>query len=798
MTSPSDMQTQLSQSLKDCLPSEQAAPGPSPSALLSALIDAFPKQNDADIFKLHRGALDNLLEMNLPNHAIRPHPDYQRGTVSYYPKYTGPSSGYQNAFFGGVTQSAAATAVAAQVKDANASLNTAWWGNYAVAVLTDAIRQQLNPPLDTNKLATDLANYHKALLPALSASYLAVFTAGYKPTVTGLKAITDAGMAKDVAGTLAAAIEQGRFTANVNQAIQQGGQAASAATWYLFNLWITLKALGADSVDSVITQAQNAGLMVPQVVGPGDPQNPSKLGWWNGGYTTWFAALSGSDVLSDAYSTIVVDMPQTADTLQGQYSTGPVDATEQYGYAYSFCSWGDLSWYKPAPSSCLGKGTHVLMADGSMRAIEEIAIGDEIQTTAGPQKVVLIGSPGRLGRPLYRISGLSVYATAGHPFLGGQGAGSRYVAVEPWTLIDNLPSMTESGVASLRVGAAVSGCVEGRLVDIPVTEIVEQLPTDDDERVYNLWLEDWASGSSAYFVGDAACCLAAAPEMTDPNYNLPCTVAILSAFHAAMDACRQHFPHPEQAGSLGEAIASARVAANAFGAPTAAAADGLTATSVLPDLSFFQQDGGWDPYASTLIEQLIRSHARAIRRRLYHPLVSIDDARVQGAQLGVCLHDIELLGEFGVAGHAELSVELQLRCDAGDEKTERISLGQTGSDRWFICADRVIDMGVPLPDPGTATLTGIVAMDGAVLGRFRCEVGTSLESIGGQEHFLFSDTNGIVGRVALSAVPIADPDLLAAVMAGRQAEPQPMMAAALSLGEQLGGQVAERAVHYSH
>jgi hypothetical protein len=44
----------------------------------------------------------------------------------------------------------------------------------------------------------------------------------------------------------------GQFSANINQGLSAGGDSAIAATWFLFNLWITLKALGPADVGNAL------------------------------------------------------------------------------------------------------------------------------------------------------------------------------------------------------------------------------------------------------------------------------------------------------------------------------------------------------------------------------------------------------------------------------------------------------------------------------------------------------------------------------------------------------------------
>ena len=308
---------------------------------LIALIDAFPYYGDVNFESAHRGALANLLQSYLPNKAIAPPPvDGEYGYVTVY-SYKGSYSGYQRAFYPGVSVSTTGGAVLQEVSTVDPTMSSHWWGHYGTAILTDAIREAVSMNLHTSKLRSALASYNTTFLPGLSASYLAVFSKGYAPTTSALDTIYSAGEQGSACTALEDAIAAGQFTANINQSLSMGGEGAISATWFLFNLWITLKALGSDDVDSAIRRFEAAGLDVPPDVGPGR--------WWSGGYVEWYTPLSGADVLNAARNTIVAKMPiHVITTYTIQNPPPPVRYDEHLadGYASSFCEWGSLAKYK--------------------------------------------------------------------------------------------------------------------------------------------------------------------------------------------------------------------------------------------------------------------------------------------------------------------------------------------------------------------------------------------------------------------------------------------------------------------
>ena len=474
MPSFQQFQQQLVQELFGAASSATGAVSPA----LTSLIDALPYYGDPDFEAAHRGALTNLLEVNMPNSGIAAQPD-QAG-VGYYSvyAYSGSFSGYQSFFFSGISQTSPAASVADVVLAENQNMHDAWWGNYAVSVLTDAIRLTIPITLDTGKLAGDLSNANAAFLPCLAGSYYAVYQNGFSPTANALGVIVSTGQTQQACTSLQSLISSGQFTANVNQAISLGGDSTAAAVWFLFNLWITLKALGCSNVDGAISQFSTAGLNVPAEVGP--------QSWWNGGYTSWYSALSGSDLAGLFQPAITADMPETETSSIGD-DTQPFeqDVSLSDGYSQSLCYWSGINWYKPQSSSCFGKGTGVLMADGSVQPIEDVRMGDELHTNSGTAKVILVESPPRANRLLYRINGLNVYATAGHPFRSAADASAARCTVEPWSLADTAQTMMFDGIDALAPGSRLAGLLSGAPGEITVYDL-QRLEPEPGRRLSGL------------------------------------------------------------------------------------------------------------------------------------------------------------------------------------------------------------------------------------------------------------------------------------------------------------------------
>ena len=294
------------------------------SGALPALLDALPYYGDPAFTVVHRDAVRAVLRNNFPNDRIAHQPNELGPTVVWY-DYEGQFAGYADAFFPDRPTTAASTRIAP-------SFPSSWWQYYAVAVVTDAARITVGLPLDTGKLADDLAGYHNTLRGALTNSVLAVLETTYLPTA-------------DLFGRQSPSAYRELLSAldgvkpNVNEAIAMGGDGATAACWFLYLAFVILTALGAPDVDGALRALEAAGLTVPAQLAPST--------WWNGGFTGWFAPLSGPDLTTDVLTMPFPEFKWTTST-NANYKEHVAPAN---GYAYSLCAWGPLAHYKPQRDS---------------------------------------------------------------------------------------------------------------------------------------------------------------------------------------------------------------------------------------------------------------------------------------------------------------------------------------------------------------------------------------------------------------------------------------------------------------
>jgi hypothetical protein len=682
--------------------------------LLATLVNALPFYGDPAFIAAHRGSIVNLLVTSIRSAPIASQPREEGKTTSTVYRYNGPYSDYGAAFFPGVSRSAAASAIASEA--AALGLPEEYWGTYGLSALTDAVRQATSYPVNSELLTTFLGLAIMRFVPVISPSAYAVYGYGYEPTATALAAIRNAGeSAASYAAVREALLDEG-FRAECNYLLGNASE-SGAATWFLYQVWLTLKALGSPDVDADIAAAKTAGLQVPVQLDP--------VVWWNGSYRSWYADVSGSDVASLAGASLTASMPQWAtmvfvpppfrDPMEWQASTAN-------GYAQSLLYWGELSLFKPVDTSCLGGASRVRMADGAFRAIETLRVGDEVSTTLGPRKIALIEHPLRLGRTLHRIDDLEVTLTAGHPVRLADTAGPRHAAVDPWIAMDTVPSMTAEGISRLRPGVRLESGGE----PVTVTKITEEAAGDESERVYDLLLENWERDHPAVLVGDPENFFAVDPEAADPTYDLPAALGIVAAVEAAVGASRENVPDPQRQ-------LRGRMAPLSLGLSPVSHA---VPTPSIPGPELYTVDGEWDPHASTLETELTRRFGRNLRRLAstgWRPLQAGVDAGLR-----LVVFDVELVGDVTLDGELSLGFVLD------EPPRHRFELTAPATS-WHLRIDRSIELG----SGAFSGCDGFVAMAGRPLARFRIGSATPMWKEP-TEIFLFAPDATAIGRIAVA------------------------------------------------
>lgn len=169
--------------------------------------------------------------------------------------------------------------------------------------------------------------------------------------------------------------------------------------WFFYHTWIKLVCLAVRDLNGLIEQ-------VVQGTKQGVPITVRQDTWRS--YRTWMP------VDSISYRECKEAEPRI---LKSAYvvTRGAMAAIPEF-YASSFLG-GPGKDYKNPPSSCFAAGAKVRMADGTLREIERIRMGDGVMTPSGARSVMLLVNEGLADRRLYSLNECSAKFTALHPFV---------------------------------------------------------------------------------------------------------------------------------------------------------------------------------------------------------------------------------------------------------------------------------------------------------------------------------------------------------------------------------------------
>ncbi|MEM0999105.1 MAG: hypothetical protein AAGN35_18750 [Bacteroidota bacterium] len=304
---------------------------------LITLVDGIPYLRAPEWETAHRNPLANLMAIHSGTAPVVV-PDGE--PFWHIEMKSGNHGTYKEAFFRTYSANEVSDRVFALTHGASEAINENWWGNYNVPILTDAIADTYEVYVDTGRISSELDRYNQELQPALSATVQGVYEKGYPPTSGPFAALQSRGEAPAAALLLDEAITNGQFTNNVNALMNNLPDGPPAATWFLFNLWISLKALGYGDVDAAITryQSDEVGLIILPEIAP--------YNWWNGEYTSWYSQMSGS-VVGAARSNFNSSIHCDIYSNQGGVGSPPGVMWHDIrnGYGITYCEISAFSWY---------------------------------------------------------------------------------------------------------------------------------------------------------------------------------------------------------------------------------------------------------------------------------------------------------------------------------------------------------------------------------------------------------------------------------------------------------------------
>src|SRR5215472_15981258 len=270
--------------------------------------------------------------------------------------------------------------------------------------------------------------------------------------------------------------------------------------WELYHHYVKLCALGASQpqVDGLIGTIKRLGLAVSGNV---------DVGTWIA-YAPWGWTIDYTAIQTDA-------LPGMTHVSWIPGGEGPA-VEETNGDSWEFIANSQPgNGFRTPPPSCFSRDTQVVLADGSLRAINAVRAGEMLATPNGPKPVIHLVESLLAGRDFCRFEGAGFAFTDAHPFVAAPvlpGERSGFFAVDPVGAMLASPGIGALGVvgSERRPRLYVYG-LEG---DISFPGISRESPSADGagfadvtftrESVCDLVLDVGPDGVSEYFVGDAA------------------------------------------------------------------------------------------------------------------------------------------------------------------------------------------------------------------------------------------------------------------------------------------------------
>ncbi len=170
-----------------------------------------------------------------------------------------------------------------------------------------------------------LANYNEYAPQTqyvMTPSYAWVLANKYEPVKSALRVVLAEDEGATARAVLKEAIKSGRFTGVVGAVMPDDPD--HHVLWFLYNLWLFLTLLNEPDVDKAIRECKQAGLPVPDQVGPVD---------WNH-YADW-AAFSPAFIFQAAKEALSAPSMNVRCFTSGSGMTGPVRQSK-YSHCYVF------------------------------------------------------------------------------------------------------------------------------------------------------------------------------------------------------------------------------------------------------------------------------------------------------------------------------------------------------------------------------------------------------------------------------------------------------------------------------
>ena len=268
--------------------------------------------------------------------------------------------------------------------------------------------------------------------------------------------------------------------------------------WELVNHCIILVELGQtiESINELINNLKGRGLPIPPSVDAGQ--------WMNyAGWPGWRGWINCETMRADATNGI---LEKVCTSYPG--SSYPSCMDEENSFEFTAGSQPGEQYRSVPSSSCFTAQTKVLMADGNVKAIAEVKVGEKVRTPKGMATVNIVATPPRAGRRLFCINNLDFGFTETHPWMTYSAMAHQlpplFAVAQPIALMESVPYFSAWGITNLTANTLeLAGfSIEQGLNATKVENLTDYLTTEEENILYDLIVEMDADGVSEYIIGD--------------------------------------------------------------------------------------------------------------------------------------------------------------------------------------------------------------------------------------------------------------------------------------------------------
>lgn len=549
--------------------------------------------------------------------------------------------------------------------------SSSWWNGFATAALCQSmyyLTRDLKPQLLQDDIHAAVTDANSQMFDEHGSGaqwYSYVYSVADPAFATALS---------QVQGRLADALQlyQATLCSSTWQQYYLGVLASGnlVLDWYWYHHFIKQLALTASVANvSALAAALPKSLQIPQSV---SSQKWTTYNFWIRSGTR--TAIDHNDIDADARAQILakVSIPS---------SSGQAYASEGYSFDFTANKMPG-SKYRQVPSSCFAAGTQVRMADGTLRAIEQVRPGDLVATPNGARRVGYVAMPLRGGRDLYRFEDSALRFADSHPFAhpaAGQG-GPALVSAARERLAANVPTLGSVGLAQLARGVGL--VVEGQAGAVPAPGLVRERAGDQvlaDQVLYDLVLETQGDELSLYYAGDGERRYLVASEIPIILREPWAAIAIIQALRLVAPRLAAALPTTDRTVAAAELWRRLWPAVDDFLLHVTAGLDAATATADAPELSLTElpaavratmvhlataaSAGDYNWRLGWLLECLLLWHgeqAAAAIDRGWRQIPGLGGRAEDRRVVAVSLHEVTLFAEHPAAGATKLELHLSL------------------------------------------------------------------------------------------------------------------------------------------